>query len=284
MRQLLFFVLPVTIVFLSSCGEDAVDLQEPTLTIQEMTPAIGQGEVCGSLEEGVIALKGGEELLFTILFEDDVALSQYKIDIHNNFDCHGHGDGGAPGVVVPNVNNQTTDWTLLDIIDLSGTGQTIDRNLPVPTDVTAGNYHFQIQVIDAVGNDNPLANIYTLKVINPTDEIAPVIAASTPLGMGFSMAKGNSITFNGQVTDNHSLSVGGNGVLYLSYTDLSSGNTFNTDQVFIFDTSVNTVYDFSFEYMVPLTLKAGDYLFTLGATDGVRNVAESVVFNVEVTD
>ncbi len=284
MKKIAPFLFFIPLLLLNSCGEDNLDITAPTIDVQQFIPQPGNGEVCGSNIENVFALKGGEDLSLDLIFRDNSALSQYKIDIHNNFDCHGHGDSSAPGVTVPNVDNETADWTVLDIKELNGTENPIVQRLSVPENVTAGNYHFQLQVIDAAGNDNPQSNIYTLKILNPVDETIPQIEASTPLGMGFSLVKGDKIQFNGQVTDNYSLSEGGNGVLYLSYTDLSSGNTFNTDAVFSFDNSVDTVYDFSFEYEVPLTLKAGSYLFSLGANDGVRNVAKNVVFNVEVTN
>jgi len=185
-------------------------------------------------------------------------------------------------VVVPNVENQTIDWTVLDIQDLSGSSAAVDRGFEVPQNVTSGNYHFQIQVVDESGNDDPAANIFTLKIKNPLDEIAPQISVVEPLAKSFSVAKGESIRFTGQVTDERSLSDGGNGVLFLAYTDLNSGNTFATDQVFVFDENVETTFDFDFEYTVPQTLVAGDYRFSLGANDGVRNVAVFQSFEVGV--
>ena len=180
-------------------------------------------------------LTGGEQLKFDVIFKDNEALSQYKIDIHNNFDCHGHGGGSAPSVAPPNVENQTIDWSIIDIQNISGTSAPVNRTLDVPENVTAGNYHFQIQVVDVSGNDNPAANFFALKIKNPLDDTPPQISVDEPANSSFSVKKGENIRFIGQVTDDRSLSDGGNGVLYLAYTDLSSGNTFTTDQVFVFD-------------------------------------------------
>ena len=69
-----------------------------------------------------------------MIFRDNEALSQYKVDIHNNFDCHGHA-------------RSTQDWTVLEVLDIEGTEQRVSRSLSVPDDVTAGNYHFHVQVI-----------------------------------------------------------------------------------------------------------------------------------------
>lgn len=276
-----FFAL-TSLLIVTACGSENVDLTPPSMEVISFDPASVEDDICGSQEPVVFQLTGGDELSFDVIFNDDNALSQYKVDIHNNFDCHGHGGGGVPNVVIPSVENQTVDWTILDIQDISGTSSTVDRTFDVPTNVTTGNYHFHIQVIDESGNDNPAANFFALKVKNPLDDIAPEIAIEEPLNTNFSIEKGAKIRFQGQVTDNRSLSDGGNGVLYLAYTDLSSGNTFATDQVFPFDENVDTTFDFDFEYTVPQTLVAGDYRFTLGANDGVRNVASFKTFEVEV--
>jgi hypothetical protein len=279
----LFFLLVMGVLMFSSCGDEEVDTMPPSLQFLDLAPAPSPDMVCGTMEDSVFHLKGGESLELSVRFRDDLALSQYKIDIHNNFDCHGHGGGAAPGVSVPGITNQTEDWTVLEILGLSGVDQNVDKTLAVPENVTTGNYHFQIQVIDESGNDNPNANFYTLKLVNPIDEEAPNLSVTTP-AEDFSIAKGATANFIGEVTDNYSLSEGGNGVLYLTYTDLNSGNTFLSNAVFPFDESVEKNYSFDFNFMVPNTLKAGDFIFSVRVHDGVRNVGEPVNFNVAVTD
>ena len=276
------YIFPALMILFYSCGESTVDLTAPTMDIMEYLPVPTEDEICGTQEPTVFQLTGGDELTFDILFSDDEALSQYKVDIHNNFDCHGHGGGSAPNIVVPNVENQTTDWSVLDIQNLSGLSEQIVRTLTVPQNVTAGNYHFNIQVIDESGNDNPFANFNALKIKNPLDDVVPQISVESPDTRSLSVTKGESIRFVGKVTDNRSLSDGGNGVLYLSYTDLSSGNTFTTDQAFPFDENVSTEFDYDFEYTIPQTLVSGSYRFSLGANDGVRNVAPFEFFEVEI--
>jgi len=271
-------------IFLGSCGTVAVDVEPPEIEIVESIPQAEESIICGNIDSNVFLLTGGDQLTLDCVFSDNEGLSQYKIDIHNNFDCHGHGGGTAPSIVVPNVDNVTTDWTVLNIEDLTGTSSSVVRVLDVPENVTAGNYHFQLQVIDESGNDNPLNNIYSLKIKNPLDSIPPEITVEEPTSSAFVTVKGESIRFKGTVTDARSLSDGGNGILYLAYTDLSSGNTFTTDQAFAFDETVNKDYSFDFDYTVPLTLVAGDYRFSLGANDGVRNVSSFIFFDVQVTN
>ena len=90
--------------------------------------------------------------------------------------------------------------------------------------------------------------------------------------------------FKGKVTDNHSLSSGGNGVLYLNYTDINTGNTFSTNLAFPFDNSIEQLYLFDFEYEIPKTLLSRTYRFSLGANDGVRNVSDFTFFDVAISN
>ncbi len=278
------YIIPVFLVFIFGCGDDTVDTTAPSLEVVSYTPSPIEDEICGSQEPVVFHLTGGEQLTFDVIFNDNEALSQYKVDVHNNFDCHGHGGGSAPPVSVPNVNNQTTDWTVLEIQNISGVSTPVTSSLDVPENVTAGNYHFHLQVIDEAGNDSPFANFHSIKIKNPLDDISPLINVQEPTDANLSVNRGDVIRFTGQVTDNRSLSDGGNGVLYLAYTALSSGNTFTTDQVFPFDALVSTSFDFDFEYIIPQTLVSGNYRFSLGANDGVRNVAPFVFFDVEISN
>jgi len=270
------------ILFLFGCGDSNIDLNPPTIEELSYKPVPIEDEICSTQDPVVFRLVGGEVLSFDIIFKDNEALSQYKVDIHNNFDCHGHGGGSAPSVIVPNVDNQTEDWTVLEIQDIEGTSVEVNRSFDVPENVTAGNYHFHIQVIDESGNDSPFANFYSLKIKNPIDDIPPTISVDAPINNSFSVSRGENIRFAGQVTDNKSLSDGANGVLYLAYTDLSSGNTFTTDKAFAFDENVSDVFNFDFEYSIPQTLVSGSYRFSLGANDGLRNVGDFVFFEVEV--
>lgn len=282
MKGYINFCILLAMLVIGSCGTESVDVTPPQMEILEYSPTPSENNICGSLEADVFVLNGGDELSFDAVFSDNEALSQYKVDIHNNFDCHGHGGGSAPSVAVPNVENQTIDWTVLDIQDLSGTSAPVLRSLDVPDNVTAGNYHFHVQVIDESGNDSPFANFFSLKITNPLDQTPPQISIEEPAVDNFSISKGESINFKGQITDDRSLSDGGNGILYLAYTDLSSGNTFTTDQIVAFDENTDLTYDFEFDYTIPQTITKGEYRFSLGANDGVRNVAPFIFFEVTV--
>lgn len=270
------------IVSTTSCDNDT-DLTPPTFTALQWWPQPDTGLVCGTPEPTVFKVKGGDTVAFEALFQDDVALSQYKVDVHNNFDCHGHGAGAPAGTTPPQVASQTLDWTVLHIGDLTGTSANITERLAVPTNATAGTYHFHVQVIDEAGNDDPAANYYAIQVQHPLDSLAPQLAVSAPSTNSLTLARGSSVRFQGYVTDDRSLSDGGNGLLFLTYTDLNSGNTFTTDQVFTFDSSVGTRYDFDFQYTPATTLPTGNYRLSLYAFDGVRNVAAPHTIEMTLT-
>ena len=283
-KHFFYFSISVLMLTIIACGDSDVDVTPPTMEVMNYIPVPVADDICGAQEPTVFQLTGGDELTFDVVFRDNESLSQYKIDIHNNFDCHGHGGGSAPPIPVIDVPNLTEDWTVLDIQNISGISAPVQRTLNVPENITSGNYHFQIQVVDESGNDNPAANFFALKIKNPLDDTPPQISVEEPTNPSFSVKKGEVIRFAGQVTDNRSLSDGGNGVLYLSYTDLNSGNTFATNAAFPFDANIDKSFDFDFEYTVPQTLTTGSYRFSLGANDGVRNVAEFEFFNVEITN
>lgn len=276
------FFLLLLVLMITSCGKETVDTTPPTMDNASYSPEPRPDNICGAQEATVFHLSNKGELTFDIVFNDNEALSQYKVDIHNNFDCHGHGGGSAPKIPIVKVDNQTTDWALLDIQSLSGTSSRIQRTLTVPDNVTAGNYHFHIQVIDESGNDSPFANFNSIIIKNNRDTIAPEITLQQPAASSFSIKKGEEIRFAGKVRDNRSLSDGGNGILYLSYTDLTSGNSFSTGKAFSFNETEGSEYDFDFTYQVPKTLVSRKYRFSLGANDGVRNVAPFVYFDVDV--
>jgi len=272
------------LILLWGCSSDSVDVSPPTINLLDHNPAPVPAIICGQQEDTVFHLKGGDSLYFNIRFEDDVALSSYKVDIHNNFDCHGHGEGATPGFSPPNQEGLTEDWSVLDIRSLQGLRAQEERWLVVPEAVTAGNYHYHIQVLDESGNDSPFTTFYSLKLLNPSDTVPPNLSLEIPVETTFSASKGALFRIAGQVSDNLPLADGGNGLLFVTYTDLSSGNSFATKTVEPFDTDMGNQFDFDLEVEIPKTLPVGDYRFTVRAHDGVRNMAEPIDLLINVTN
>ena len=275
-----YSLIILLLLSLISCKED-IDITAPQLILSDYSIPKTETQICGFSDPNVFHLKSSDTFSFKALFQDDVALSQYKIDIHENFDCHGHGEGSAPGISLPNVPNQTEDWALIEIGDLEGVEVEKNFQLTVPDNVTAGSYHFSIQVIDLAGNSPQDLDIFSLKILNKRDTIAPMLDIVEPIDNSFAIERGKNLIFRGKVMDNQALNQGGNGMVYVSYVNLSTGNNFSTNAYQLF-TEGNSEEEFELNYSVPLTLTRGNYRFIVGAFDGVRNAAPVQQFQVEI--
>ena len=253
---------------LTACKRE-VDVTSPQAVFLRQVPMPVADTVCGSLEPGVFHVASGDTLALDITFSDDEALAQYKLDIHSNFDCHGHA-------------NKTEDWSFLSISPLSGREQTVEVRLPVPANVTAGAYHFQVQVLDEAGNSDPGLGFYSILVQNGADTLAPVLTVSEPASLSFSQARGTELVVSGTVADDAPLGTGGNGQLTLFYRDQRSGNSFEA-LTEVFPAATGTDYAFSLRFTLPLTLIPGGYDFSLRAYDGVNNASTPFRFTVDVT-
>jgi hypothetical protein len=262
--KLLVLLLLITSLF--SCGKE--DTTPPEWQFQSYTPSPIPGEICGELQSEVFYVLGGEALQFTAIFTDNEALSQYKIDIHENFDCHGHG--------------KTSDWSVLQLIDLYGKEEFVSKSIIVPENVTAGKYHFSIQLVDAAGNQAANSFIRDIVVYNPTDTVSPVVSVSSPLpSVTHTASRGGTLNFQGTITDNFSLGTGGNGKLIIDYKNLSNQNKFIGKEV-NFPESQGASYNFDETFTIPNSIPSGNYLFRVYAYDGVNNVSDFVAINFTI--
>jgi hypothetical protein len=260
--------LLIGLLGLSACKE-SVDIEPPTLDMIRFDPALGAGEVCGQPSQQVLVVQSGRTLELAFRATDNVALSQYKIDIHSNFDCHGHA-------------GKTEDWSLQEVVDMEGTEQVINRSLTIPANVTAGNYHFEYQVIDAAGNEDQSGNIYDLQVQNVVDTVPPVMTVNGPTQSDLTATRGELVSFFGSVTDNYSLFEGGNGRVRLTYAATGGGNVFSGFE-WRFTEGAAQEDLFSFGWQVPGTLTRGAYDLVLTPYDGVNNrgLAQRYTLQVE---
>jgi hypothetical protein len=273
------FALWFMSIMLFACNKE-IDIQRPELVLQNFSHPINSGLVCGQTEQFVIQLTGGETLEFDAIFTDDTELSQYKIDIHHNFDCHGHGEGVSPGVVAPMTEGSTAIWQKLEVADLTGTRVEKRFQLKAPENVTAGDYHFIIQVIDQSGNEPEDTDIISMKILNPNDTISPLLQISEPQSQQLIMERGHTLKVSGSLIDNAPLNQGGNSMVFLSYLDLSSGNSFSTNAFVQFNDIDATTTNFELEYTIPLFWPRGNYRIFIGGFDGVRNPSQ--VFRIEL--
>lgn len=256
------------VVLFSSCSDDDIDTTPPEITFLEVTPSPVERLVCGEPDPQTIVVTGGETVALDVVITDDTELSQLKIDVHPNFDCHGH----------RTIN--TTDWTVLDLINMSG--RTVEKliEIEVPEMVTAGDYHLQLRAVDKAGNTSPAADFWNLKVSNPLDSIPPVFDILTPSDHPTAIERGEDLTYSLLVSDDHPLNMGGNARVELTYRQINSNNTFTALEKKL--ETEDTEKEVEISFTIPNTLVRGTYLFTIRVWDGVNNQAEPERFEIEL--
>ncbi len=260
----------VVVVFIS-CNKD-IDIQPPTFTFELLDIKMLPLTVCGENIENGISNEGGQVLEFRVQAKDNDALSQFKLDIHNNFDCHGHGSVVVPTFPSPTTDNQTEDFNQQTIYPLAGDDTTFIIRIEIPQNVTFGDYHIGFQLIDKSGN--AAESIFLDgRFFNNEDKEAPRLSILNINAMPESIKRGEILKIIGEVQDNRELGLGGNGVVFLNYTNLSSGSNSSTNSYRVFDAQDGKFTTFNLEYSVPNFLVKGQYKFTIAAFDGVRNVS-----------
>ncbi len=256
---------------LSSCQPDT-DLEMPNITILRSLPTPAPDTICGQEEPVVYRLISGDTLELDLLFEDNEELSQFKLDIHANFDCHGHA----------RMASNTQDWTVLLLEDLSGASMAHSVRLALPENPTSGTYHFQMQVVDRAGNSEAAAYVYSIIVHNTDDLQAPQISLSVPEeGSSMDLNRGDVLSVRGMLTDNRPLGMGGNATVKLSYVRLATGNI-NTALELQLPSDAGTEYPIEIDYSIPGTWIPGPYLFRLQGWDGVNNASSILEWTVNV--
>ena len=115
-------------------------------------------------EEGaVLKIGNGKGVHFEMNLSDDVMLRSYKINIHNNFDHHGH-DSRAAG-------EKNTAFTFDKVYDVSGLKNTKvhHHDIVIPADAAPGDYHLMVWCTDAAGNQTEVARNIVLSADGGTE-------------------------------------------------------------------------------------------------------------------
>ncbi len=187
MKKISLWIPLIALLALISCKKEEkeeFDKQKPSITM--VKPSNGQ------------MVKGNENLQIELKFTDNMNLSQYKLEIHPNFDGHSHGK---------TESEMVTPWEWDTIVNISGKEHTAKFSIQVPKDVKAGNYHFTAMCTDEAGYEAPLKYV-EIKILNPEDTIAPTVNLTYP-----SVSLDNEIVFDsteneksislqGSITDN----------------------------------------------------------------------------------
>lgn len=181
-----FLFISAGILLLSACKKDKkeeVDNQKPSITVNKpSTNALA---------------KSGSDFEIDIQFHDNMNLSQYKLEIHPNFDGHTHGK---------TENESTAPWEWDTIVNISGKEHQAKFKIKVPMNVQAGNYHFMAMCTDQNGFEAPF-KVIDIKVINLEDTIPPTLivnypSLSTENVLEFAANENQKIiSFQGSITD-----------------------------------------------------------------------------------
>src|SRR5690554_4379992 len=110
MKKLVLIFFTITTLF--ACKEEenvSGQNKVPTIHIINQSVPTESEYLCDALFDNVLKLTTGDTLKFLFEFQSENPLSQYKIDIHNNFDCHSHG--------------KSLDWSVLKVVDLTEIGR-----------------------------------------------------------------------------------------------------------------------------------------------------------------
>ncbi|MBQ6561284.1 MAG: DUF4625 domain-containing protein [Paludibacteraceae bacterium] len=127
-------------VSFSACDEDEADTTKPVITLDE--PEDGD------------SLRIGESFHFECDFSDDEALGSYLIEIHNNFDGHGHKISSSQ-----TRGEDTEAFYFKKSYDISNLRNTHvhHHDIVIPENATPGAYHLIVYCTDAAGNQAMVA-------------------------------------------------------------------------------------------------------------------------------
>lgn len=157
MKKFIITTLALSVLALNACKKDdndskPKDTAKPAITLT--TPTTGAEIVSGN----AIVVAGK--------ITDDTELSQYKIEIHDDFDGHTHLKTGSP------------TFKFDTIVNISGKEALLNLTINTPVDVAAGPYHFIINALDKAGNEAPFAEA-DITIKNAMDSVAPTLSVVT---------------------------------------------------------------------------------------------------------
>lgn len=124
--------------FTSCSSDDNTDTQKPVVDL--VAPKEGS------------KLEAGKDIHFDMLVSDNEGLGSYNVDIHNNFDGHGHSGDNHTHAIKAVV--ETKPFAYNNTWDLGGVknDQIHHHEIVIAADATPGKYHFAVKVLDKAGN------------------------------------------------------------------------------------------------------------------------------------
>jgi hypothetical protein len=233
MKKLVVITLSGAWLFFHSCKK--ADKESPKAAILSPTDSVE-----------IIA---GSDLPFAALITDNEGLSQYKIDIHENFEGHAHDK--STGVI----------WSKVIINNISGLLASPALSIPIPENAGAGWYHLILTAVDAAGNQSEF-DLRNIKIKNPADTSAPEVTLTTPI-QDNSYPLGQPITLSADIMDDQRI--------YIIQTRIRRPNS--ASNLFSKNDTLNTAQS-TYSLNIPTTGSAwtsGNYELYLWVYDGYFN-------------
>lgn len=169
------YLIFLSVLVMFSCRKS--DLTPPTVSSVSVNNISGE----------TLELSPGDSFTLRALIEDNEALGQFKIDIHDDFDGHSH-------------KSSTERYAEIRIKDIDGTSYDLEEVFTIPENASSGTYHGTIQAIDAEGNVSQIALFY-FDIVRPEQ---PVIVMDLPesIAVGSTLNVLGVITAQGEATLN----------------------------------------------------------------------------------
>jgi len=252
-----FFLLALLGLAMAGCKKDE-DTAKPVIETFKVNDQTAEAEVTA-----------GNELHVDVTFADNEDLKEYKIDIHDGFDGHGHGKRST----------NFTKWSYQEVKSCSGKSFTDHFHFNVPTDAMAGPYHFILRVIDAAGNEGDFGEV-DLLIKNSGQAVVNVTStqpAANPSGE-IELARGATLALQGTVTDADGLI--DEIEVTLAEAEAHQHNKASEQPIYEYDSGPVNAASWDFSAMGAITIPAnaelGAYDLTVTAWDADGNITIAI--------
>lgn len=234
------FVIIFTLLLIISCNQD-----DANPTVNDFTYSEGGTEK---------SVDTGATFQVKAVLEDGQGLKEFKLNIHNNFDGHAH--------------KKAIDWDEIYVEDITGKTFELTHEFKIPS-AKSGPYHITLNALDQSGNESKTSLLY-LQVDRPD---APMIQIDTPSFNDLSIAKGDTLYVDGQITDDADLAQ----VNVLSELDKETEEVPIFDQNYALSDTIQPIWDLQndgkLKIQIPTDATSGTYLFHIDVTDSTGNFA-----------
>ncbi|MCR5131829.1 MAG: DUF4625 domain-containing protein [Prevotella sp.] len=139
-------ILLTMLFVLSACSssddEDSKDMTYPEISEEGITANPADCQV----------YQRGDVIPFNYVFKDNIELGSYNIEIHNNFNHHTHSTSSIECEMDEKKDPQQPWVYNQDFSIPSGKRSYTARiDIPIPSDIDAGDYHFMVRLTDRAG-------------------------------------------------------------------------------------------------------------------------------------